>query len=280
MKILITGSNGQLGTEFKHSKPSKHIELIFADATEFDITNLETIQSYFNRQDIDIIVNCAAYTAVDKAEADKEKAFTINKNGVKNLITACEKYNIKLIHFSTDYVFNGMHYKPYNENDDVNPIGVYGKSKRAGEELILKSSISSLIIRTSWLYSRFGHNFMKSMIKLGKEREELNIVYDQIGTPTHARDLVKAVLTCINQHSSWHSQQKVYHFSNEGVVSWYDFALAIFEKEKINCKVYPILSKDFPTKAERPHYSVLDKTKFKADFDIDIPHWLESLKSL
>ena len=280
MKVLITGSKGQLGCEFKVLKNVTVHELIFVDRDTLDITNQSDIDLFCKRQNIKCIINCAAYTAVDDAEDYQDKAFAVNEKAVKNLVKVCENQKIKLIHFSTDYVFNGENHKPYTESDKVNPIGVYGKSKRAGEEVILKSQISSLIIRTSWLYSEFGHNFMKSMIKLGRERDELRIVYDQVGTPTNALDLAMAVLGCIDQHKKWKNRQEVYHFSNEGVASWYDFALAIFEKENISCEVKPILSKDYPTKAERPHYSVLDKTKLKTDFKLDIPHWLESLKSI
>jgi len=280
LNILVTGSKGQLGSEFKAIEKNSSHHFAFTDSAMLDITDVEMLSSYVETQNFDLILNCAAYTAVDLAEDEAEKAFAINRDAIKNLVNACEKNDIALIHFSTDYVFNGQNHKPYTEKDEVNPLGVYGQSKRAGEEEILHSKISSLIIRTSWLYSKFGHNFMKSMIKLGQERDELSIVYDQIGTPTHAKDLAEATLTCIHQFKAWKHQQKIYHFANEGVASWYDFALAIFDKENIDCKVFPILSKDYPTKAQRPHYSVMDKTKFKQDFDIEISHWRKSLKSL
>ncbi len=280
MNILVTGSGGQLGSEFRDLEKNSLHHFTFTDASSLDITDNKSLQSYLENKDFHVIINCAAYTAVDQAEDEPEKAFAVNKHAVKNLIEACEKHHMALIHFSTDYVFNGRNHKPYTENDDVNPLGVYGQSKRDGEEEILKSKVSSLILRTSWLYSKYGHNFMKSMIRLGQERDELQIVFDQIGTPTHARDLAEATLSCIDQIKVWEDQQRVYHYANEGVASWYDFALAIFDREKINCKVSPILSKDYPTKAQRPHYSVMDKTKFKNDFDIEILQWQKSLKSL
>lgn len=280
MNILVTGSRGQLGSEFiALEKNSKH-NFTFSDSSSLDITESKIVKSYFKKKDFHIVINCAAYTAVDQAEDEIEKAFAVNRDAVKNLIEVCEEHQMGLIHFSTDYVFNGQNYKPYIETDEVKPIGVYGQSKRAGEEEILKSQISSLILRTSWLYSKYSHNFMKSMIRLGNERDELQIVSDQIGTPTHARDLAKAALSCANKFEFWENKQEIYHYANEGVASWYDFAIAIFEKENIKCKVIPILSKDYPTKAKRPHYSVMDKNKFKNDFETDILHWQKSLKSL
>ncbi|RRO11774.1 dTDP-4-dehydrorhamnose reductase [Flavobacteriaceae bacterium 14752] len=280
MNILVTGANGQLGQTFKDLQSQyKNHKFTFAGRKALDITKAQDVMAYFEQNQFDCVLNCAAYTAVDQAEDEPDQAYLINKTGVEHLVKACESFNVRLIHFSTDYVFNGQKNQPYSETDAVNPQCLYGASKLAGETLILNSKLSSLIIRTSWLYSEYGHNFMNSMKKLGQDRDSLRIVYDQIGTPTYARDLAKATMTCIEKHNIWVGQQEIYHFSNEGVASWYDFALAIFEKDNISCQVQPILSKDYPTKAKRPPYSVLDKSKFKVDFGIDIPHWLKSLKS-
>lgn len=280
MKILVTGSQGQLGSEFRRLQQSSPHEFKFTDSNDLDITNLEALEHFFADNTVDVILNCAAYTAVDKAEDQKDMAFAVNKNAVSNVVELCKRHNTKLIHFSTDYVFNGKAVTPYNESDIVNPLGVYGASKLAGEQLILNSGISALIIRTSWLYSEYGKNFVKTMMTLGKEREGLRIVYDQIGTPTNARDLAEACLVCIEKIKDWSGDRKLYHYSNEGVTSWYDFALSIFELHQISCNVDPILSQDYPFKAPRPAYSVLDKRKFKADFGVKIPHWRASLQTL
>lgn len=277
MKILVTGSQGQLGSEFKALENTVAHQFLFADSKILDLTDVAKVQDYFRQQQVDVVINCAAYTAVDQAEDEPDKAFAVNRDAVKNLVRICETYAIKLIHFSTDYVFDGKHYKPYNENDSVNPVGVYGKSKRAGEEVILNSNISALIIRTSWLYSIYGHNFVKTMIKLGQEKPELKLIYDQVGSPTNAADLAHACLICLDKTKIWNNQRKIYHFSNEGVASWYDFALAIFEQKDISCQVRPVLSQEFKTKAQRPHYSVLDKAKIKSDFNIEIEHWKKAL---
>ena len=279
MKILVIGSQGQLGNEFQAIQSSSSHDFSFVDQDNLNITKEAEVQNYIQKTSFDIVINCAAYTAVDDAEEDEDLAFAVNEKAVKHLVNACIKHRMKLIHFSTDYVFDGQHHKPYTEKDKVKPLSIYGKSKRAGEKVILKSNVSSLILRTSWLYSHYGQNFMKSMIRLGGEREQLQIVFDQVGTPTHARDLAKAALVCVDQHESWKGKQKLYHFSNEGVSSWFDFAKAIFDKEHIDCRVQPILSKEYPTKAQRPHYSVLDKSQFKSDFKVEIPHWLDSFRN-
>ncbi len=280
LNILVTGSSGQLGSEFKNISARLNFQFIFTDREDFNITEKININDFLEGKSIDVILNCAAYTAVDKAEDEEEKAYLINHIGVKNLVEVCEKKNIKLIHFSTDYVFDGLNHKPYHENDRVSPKSVYGCSKLAGEQEIMRSEISALIIRTSWLYSRFGHNFVKSMLALGQSRTHLNIVYDQIGTPTNARDLAEATLSCLHNLDQWENKRTVYHFSNEGVASWYDFTKEIFDLFEINCNLQPILSKDYPTKAIRPHYSVFDKTKFKIDFNFAIKHWKDSIKDL
>lgn len=280
MKILVTGSNGQLGSEFRELSEKSTDEFIFTTQSDLDIADQKQIKSYFKKHRFDVILNCAAYTAVDKAEDEEDLAYRINHLGLKYLVEACKTYHIKLIHFSTDYVFNGVNHKPYTEIDEVSPESIYGKSKFAGEREMLKADISGLVIRTSWLYSKFGQNFVKSMLKLGESRDHLNVVFDQIGTPTNAADLAKATLKCLSMTDKWKKGVEIYHFSNEGVASWYDFASEIFEKHKLDCHVTPILSKEYPTKAKRPHFSVLDKSKFKMDFDHEIRHWKQALKDL
>ena len=225
------------------------------------------------------MINCAAYTAVDKAEHDVDIAEKVNSEGVLNLVNAVQKEQGKLIHISTDYVFDGNNFLPYKESDPVSPIGVYGKTKRAGELAVLNSSIDAIVIRTSWLYSAYGNNFVKTMLKLGHDRDELGVIFDQVGTPTNASDLAKTCLDILSDKSSENisTNGKIYHYSNEGVASWYDFATAIMELGSLDCKVRPIETKDYPTPAKRPHYSVLNKTKIKTDFNIEIPYWRDSL---
>jgi len=282
MKILITGASGQLGSEFKElDKETPQHQFLFTDVEDLDITNPDALAEYFAKENPGLVVNCAAYTAVDKAEDDQELAGLINRDAVRNLAYACHSSGSRFIHISTDYVFDGKNFRPYVENDPVNPASVYGRTKMEGEGELLLAGIKGIIIRTSWLYSSFGNNFVKTMIKLGKERDELNVVFDQIGTPTYARDLAKAVIAIadklVNDPADF--KRGIYHFSNEGVASWYDFTLAIHELYGgIDCQVYPVGSEEFPTKAPRPHYSVLNKTKIKSTFGLSIPHWRESLK--
>lgn len=278
MKIIVTGANGQLGMTFQAlaTEYPEH-EFFFFTSNELDITDSDSIEAKFHESKPEVVINCAAYTAVDKAEDEPEKAFDVNSEGVKNLVKACANFNSALIHISSDYVFDGTSHRPYVETDPVNPIGVYGKSKRAGEEVILESSISVLIIRTSWVYSEFGNNFVKTMLRLGRERDELNVIFDQVGSPTNTYDLANAIMVAIDQKVNWIGKQEVLHFSNEGVCSWYDFALAIFEIAGIDCYLNPILTKDYNTRAERPHYSVLDKTRSKQMFNIQISNWRNSL---
>jgi len=280
--ILVTGANGQLGSELKFLVSNNlydGVNFYFTDKDELDITKLEDIEAFLSDNQIDTIVNCAAYTAVDKAEEDIELAYKINQEAVKNLATIAKDKNIKLIHISTDYVFDGKSHTPLKEEDIINPQGVYAKSKRAGEEEILNiSPKGAIIIRTSWVYSSNGKNFVKSMLKSGKERDELRVVCDQIGTPTYARDLARAILKTIENPNS-NKDVEIYHYSNEGNCSWYDFAQAIFEISNIDCKVEPIGTKDYPTPAIRPAYSVLNKDKIKKDYNIKIPYWRDSLKS-
>ena len=280
MNILVTGSNGQLGSEIKDLVINyKDYNFFFMDLPELNICNVDALERFILNKKINAVINCAAYTAVDLAEEDLVIAEQVNANGVLNLVNALEKVDGKLIHISTDYVFDGNNFLPYKESDPVSPIGVYGKTKRAGELVILNSSIDALVIRTSWLYSAFGNNFVKTMLKLGHERDELGVIFDQVGTPTYACDLAKTCLDILLDKSSENIsvKGKIYHYSNEGVTSWYDFAKAIMELGSIDCKVRPIETKDYPTPAKRPHFSVLNKTKIKKDFNIEIPYWRDSL---
>lgn len=281
-KILITGGNGQLGREINELMPDfTEFDFLFTDVEDLDIADPDMLDQFFETHQPDFVINCAAYTAVDKAEEDTGAAYTVNVNGPENLAVACKNHRSKLIHISTDYVFDGRNYKPYIETDTPCPTGVYGQTKLEGEQKSFSANDESIIIRTSWLYSAFGSNFVKTMLRLGKERDNLSVVFDQIGTPTYARDLAKVILQIIVQtekhRSRW--QPGIYHFSNEGVCSWYDFAVEIMSQAGIPCRISPIESKDFPTKAERPHFSVLNKAKIKSAFEIEIPYWKESLRN-
>mgnify|MGYP003706159525 CR=1 FL=1 len=281
MRVLITGSNGQLGSEIKELAANyKKLDFVFKDLPELDICNFEALQSFIIDYNINIVINCAAYTVVDKAEEEAEIAEKVNSMGVANLVNALEKVNGKLIHISTDYVFDGDHFFPYKESDPVSPIGVYGETKRAGELAVINSDIDSIVIRTSWLYSSYGNNFVKTMLRLGNEKENLGVIFDQVGTPTYARDLAETCLEILCGESSEDISENgsLYHYSNEGVASWYDFAISIMEFGGENCKVKPIQTKDYPTLAKRPHYSVLNKSKIKTDFKIEISYWRDSLK--
>lgn len=267
-KILITGAKGQLGTELAKLLP----DAVLTDVAELDITNFSEVQNFLKENKIGTIINCAAYTAVDKAEDDIELATKINVIGPENL----SKTGCKVIHISTDYVFDGLGHKPYEPTDNTKPISVYGKTKRAGELAVLDNADTAIVIRTAWLYSTYGNNFVKTMRRLGSERETLNVVADQIGTPTYAADLAKAITEIIPQVKG--GQRGVYHFTNEGVCSWYDFARKIMELSGLNCTVQPIPSSAYPTKATRPFYSVLSKETIKNDFGIKIAHWENGLK--
>ena len=283
--ILVTGSNGQLGSEINALISNDEYSMMsakwfFTDRSTLDITDAQALESFCTKNDINIIVNCAAYTAVDKAEEDEANADAINHLAVKYMAEVAKKKNIKLIHISTDYVFDGTNHKPYTEEDKVCPVGVYGQTKLLGEEA--SQSINpegAIIIRTSWVYSSFGNNFVKTMLRLGKERDELGVIFDQVGTPTYAKDLAQAILDII-QHSKLNIQNSVeiYHYSNEGVCSWYDFALAIFEIQSITCHVNPIETKAYPTPATRPYYSLLNKTKIKENYTVTTPYWRDSLR--
>ena len=275
MNILVTGASGQLGSEIREkSIKYSQYKFFFEDSKSLDITDFDKVEVFVVENNINVVINCAAYTAVDKAESEELNAESVNSLGVQNLVSAL-KGKGKLIHISTDYVFNGKSYEPYKEEDNVDPIGVYGKTKLLGEEYILNSEVESIIIRTSWVYSSFGNNFVKTMLRLGKERNELYVIFDQIGSPTYARDLAQVCLNAIDKDFS--KLSKIYHYSNEGVASWYDFAKAIMEISGINCKVKPIETKEYPTPAKRPNYSLLNKSKIKKEFNITIPYWRDSL---
>ena len=280
--ILVTGAYGQLGNEVRIlSANYPQYNFMFTDVDSLDITDKNELIDFVTGNDIRYIINCAAYTAVDKAEDDAELCEKINATAVKNLGIAAAEVGAGIIHVSTDYVFDGTSCRPYTEDMPTKPCSVYGKTKLKGEKNLLKACPNAIVIRTAWLYSPFGNNFVKTMIKLGSERESLNVIFDQVGTPTYALDLADAILKAMDQTiDTDHDKGGVYHFSNEGVCSWYDFTIKIHEIAGITtCKVNPIETKDYPTKAARPHYSVLNKTKIKQAFNITIPHWEASLKN-
>jgi dTDP-4-dehydrorhamnose reductase len=270
MNVLVTGSNGQLGSEIK--------ELIQHSTLKIDlnITDHQKVRKFVESNEIKIIINCAAYTAVDKAEDEKELANSINHLAVKNLAQISKEKNIKLIHISTDYVFDGTNFKPYTEDDVTNPQNIYAKTKLDGEKAILEYKLkNSIIIRTSWVYSSFGNNFVKTMLRLGKEKESLGVIFDQVGTPTYAKDLARTILDILPQIEN--QKVTIYNYSNEGVLSWYDFAKEIMKMAKLSCKVNPIETTEYPTPAKRPHYSLLNKAKIKFAFNIEIPFWKDGL---
>lgn len=280
--ILVTGSNGQLGNEIRRMSANheNNFRFFFTDVAELDIADLKAVDSFIKENNIKYIINCAAYTAVDKAEDDVDLCYKINRDAVANLGLAATNNNAKVIHISTDYVYDGTANKPYVETDTVNPQSVYGKSKQEGEAELLKACADSIIIRTAWLYSIFGSNFVKTMIKLGKERETLNVVADQKGTPTNGTDLAKTIVKILDFSEANGFKPGIYHYSNEGATTWYDFTLAIHKEAGINtCKVNPITTEQYPVKATRPKYSVLDKTKIKSTFNLTIPKWEESLNN-
>ena len=280
MNILVTGSNGQLGSEIKDIATSyKNFRFFFTDLPALDICNSNQLVVFITKNKIDTVINCAAYTAVEAAEENVVIAEQVNGAGVLNLVHALAKVKGKLIHISTDYVFDGNGFLPYQESDKTNPMGVYGKTKRNGELAVINGDIDGIVIRTSWLYSAYGTNFVKTMQRLGTERKEVDVIYDQLGTPTNASDLAKTCLDILaySKETNINAKGNVYHYSNEGVASWYDFAKAIMELGKIECEVRPIETKDYPSAAKRPHFSVLNKAKIKNDFEIEIPYWRASL---
>ena len=276
MNILITGCNGQLGSELQLLEAGLPNYVFFnTDVEELDITDQGKVDQYIEEHEIDGIVNCAAYTAVDRAESDKEVCTSLNTVAPVYLATAIERRGGWMIHISTDYVFNGKAYRPYREEDTPSPDSVYGSTKLASEFGVMKFCKRSLVIRTGWLYSSFGKNFVKTMLRLGRDKDSLGVIFDQVGTPTYAHDLAQAIISIIQQGIT----PGMYHFSNEGVTSWYDFALAIHRLAGIEgCQVKPLHTEEYPTPAHRPHYSVLDKTKIKKVYGLQIPHWEVSLK--
>ena len=274
--ILVTGSMGQLGSEIKAISSDYSYNFFFTDRNNIDITNKDNIKEYCQTNSINVIINCAAYTAVDKAETDQQNADLVNRKAVKKLSIIAKELNIKLIHISTDYVFDGKNFKPYVEEFQTNPQSVYGKTKLDGENEIRDiNPLNSIIIRTSWVYSYYGNNFVKTMLRLGKEKEELGVIFDQIGTSTYAKDLAITILNIIPQIEN--SKVEIYNYSNEGVLSWYDFAKEIMKMAKLNCKIKAIETYQYPTPAKRPHFSLLNKSKIKQKFNIEIPYWKDGL---
>ena len=274
--ILVAGSNGQLGSEIKELSPNYSYNFFFTDRNSIDITNKEDIRNFCQKNNINAIINCAAYTAVDKAQSDEINADLVNRKAVKKLALVSQELNIKLVHISTDYVFDGRNFKPYCEEFQTNPQGIYGKTKLDGEnEMRDINPKNSIIIRTSWVYSSFGNNFVKTMLRLGKEKESLGVIFDQVGTPTYARDLAKTILDILPKIEN--QKVEIYNYSNEGVLSWYDFAKEIMKMAKLNCKINPIETFQYPTPAKRPHFSLLNKSKIKNTFNIEIPYWKDSL---
>lgn len=279
MNILVTGANGQLGNEMRIVSRNSQDHYIFTDVAELDITNATAVTKMVNDNDIKAIINCAAYTNVDKAEDDYDFAELLNATAVKHLAQAIKKNDGILIHFSTDYVFGGTkNNTPCSEDEPANPTGVYGITKLHGEQSIIETGCKHLIIRTAWLYSEFGKNFVKTMLNLTATKPNLNVVFDQVGSPTYAYDLAQAIFNIV-ENRKYEGQDGIYHYSNEGVCSWYDFTKMIAEYAgHTDCDIQPCHSDEFPSKVVRPSYSVLDKTKIKKTFDIHIPYWTDSLK--
>ena len=274
--ILVTGSMGQLGSEIKELSSNYNYNFFFTTRDDIDITSKDSIKEFCQTNSINVIINCAAYTAEDKAQSDIENADLVNRKAVKKLSIVAKELNIKLIHISTDYVFDGKNFKPYVEEFQTNPQSVYGKTKLDGEnELLDINPLNSIIIRTSWVYSYYGNNFVKTMLRLGKEKEELGVIFDQIGTPTYAAHLAKTILDIIPQIEN--SKVEIYNYSNEGVLSWYDFAKEIMKMAKLNCKIRAIETYQYPTPAKRPHFSLLNKSKIKSKFNLEIPYWKDGL---
>lgn len=278
IQVLVTGANGQLGSAIKWlaQEVVDKISFTYCTSAQLNVTDIDSVMHMITLNSFDYCINCAAYTNVDKAESDVAQAYAINGLGAENLAIACKKARTTLLHISTDFVFSGTQSVPYVETDSTEPVGSYGKSKLRGEQDVVKQTDKYYILRTSWLYSEFGGNFMKSMLRLGKEREQLSVVFDQIGTPTYAVDLAKFIIHLVQNDPA---QYGIYHYSNEGVASWYDFASAIFQKSGMGTNLSPIRSYEYPLPAKRPSYSVLDKAKLKKTFKVTIPHWKDSLDS-
>jgi dTDP-4-dehydrorhamnose reductase len=283
MVVLVTGSNGQLGQSIQYIAGNyPEINFVFCSSAELDITSYENCEAVFNKYKPNYCINAAAYTAVDKAESETEKAHLINVIGVKNLAEMCQKFNAVLVHVSTDFVFDGTKNIPYLESDVTNPTGVYGQTKLDGEKAIQETFENYLIVRTSWVYSQFANNFMKTMLRLASERESLSVVSDQIGTPTNAVDLAKALIKIIisNVQLPTLNHYGIYNFSNEGACSWYEFAQKIFEINNVKINLQPIPTSSYPTPAKRPAYSVLDKSKIIKVFGVEVKDWKESLRNV
>lgn len=284
-KILVTGANGQVGRELQVLAAQLPKQaFIFTNRGLLDITDADAVEKFFNEQEPAYCINCAGYTAVDKAEQEKDLAKAVNVTAVQHLAQQCHKHGTPLIHFSTDYVYHNSLNRPLREDDPTQPKGIYAQTKLEGEKAAMEAHSHSMIVRTSWVYSTFGHNFVKTMLRLGQERDQLRVVFDQIGSPTYARSLAQAVLKAIQLHQmgtvnqeKWHG---IYHYSNEGVCSWYDFAKAAIDARGLDCQILPIETKDFPTPAQRPPFSLLNKAKFKAAFGLDIPHWQTDLQAM
>ncbi|HMX40781.1 MAG TPA: dTDP-4-dehydrorhamnose reductase [Saprospiraceae bacterium] len=285
--ILITGANGQLGQCFRHlagQQPGRHFH--FAASQDLDISRRRQVQAFFREKDgaqpITWVINCAAYTAVDKAESEARRARQVNADGPRHLAEACAERGIPLLHLSTDYVYHSRQNTPFREDDPVSPKGVYARTKLAGDRAVLQAHpTGGMVVRTSWVYAPFGHNFVRTMLRLGAERPSLGVVFDQIGSPTYAPDLAAALLHIIQQVETGTAERAalpgIWHYSHEGVTSWYDFAQAIFDLSGLPCQVRPIETRDFPTPAQRPPFSVLNKAKIKAAFGLHIPHWRDGL---
>jgi len=279
MNVLVTGANGQLGSSLKNlHKDFPKIDFVFTDIEELNITSEIQLEEFFNHQKFDYLVNCAAYTAVDKAEEDQDTARLLNFHAVKLLAEFSKKHNFKIIQVSTDYIFGGKNFRPYTEEAIPEPESVYASTKYDAEKILAELSDNAIILRTSWLYSEYGNNFLKTIIKLATDRNELKIIADQIGTPTYAGDLASAIMTVITNYPE-NNKTEVYHFSNQGIASWYDFAFEIISQTKLDCNVLPIKTEEYPLPAKRPFYSVMDKRKFTDTFGIAIPHWKQSLKT-
>ncbi len=274
MRIMVTGALGQLGTEIKRLTVDSRHDFVFTDRDDLDITNYQAVEQVLS-QGFDGLINCAAYTAVDRAETDKEACYALNSQAVENLARACHKHHLFMVHISTDFVFDGRQFLPYQETDDPNPLSIYGKSKLEGEERAFGAHDHVTILRTSWLYSPYGNNFVKTMRKLLSEKPEVRVIFDQVGTPTAAKTLAEVI---VHSLEVWReAKNTIYHYSNEGVASWYDFAVAIGRLSGYTTPVFPIHTEEYPTPAKRPHYSVLDKTKIKTSLGIIIPHWEDAL---
>lgn len=277
IKILITGAHGQLGSELKAAASLyPHVHFVYTDREELDITDAGAVGKFVEEGQFGYLINCAAYTAVDKAESDKETAYNINALAAGILARACNEFNVKFVHVSTDFIFDGALARPLLEEDSANPLSVYGATKLEGELKVLAANHGALILRTAWVYSSYGNNFVKTILKLCKEREQLGIIFDQVGTPTYAKDLALAILA-ITVDKEWIGG--VYNYTNEGVASWYDFALAIRDNAGLKTRISPIETSQYPTPAVRPKYSVLNKKKFKDTFKLEIPYWRDSLKN-